>query len=297
LDIRQNIDKEGAVSETMAGDGVEERRASYRVKEARRPPADAPAPADVRWSTPENAKRAFQGFAEESGFPFFHLSLCMAPTPQHAPVPSYITTYPQPWLQHYCRNGYVRLDPTLALLRTAIAPFAWHEIERRNLETQAFFEAAARHGLVDGFTLALRAGNDESVALTLAGAEVPREVDQRWPLYTAAYAFLSAAVAPLRQLTARVCQQDPAELLTEKQRQIMILLMQGHGVKAIARRLNIHSRTVDDGLRRACARLGARSREQAIVRALASRQVEMSACTPAEPVGQPASPRRRSDAG
>lgn len=253
--------------------------------------APPPAPAGGDWATPEDARRRCTAFAGAQRFPYFRLALSVAATPQHPLQNVEITNFPEPWLEHYRRCGYAHLDPTLARLRTTLAPFAWRELDRRSDGTQAFFAEAAAHGLVDGLTVPLRGGNGEAVILTLAGRPVPASAPARMRLYEAAYTFLYTAFEPLRGLFARESGEQATEALTDRQRQIMILLMQGFGVKSIARALNIHSRTVDDGLRRACARLRARSREQAIVRALELRQVDLSACAPSSPFAHRAPPR------
>lgn len=287
MELRHNIAFRGGIAsvETAGSERVEERRANYRV--SARASREVDAGLDPCWGSPETARRTLQAFADSLRFPYFRLSLCVSPGPLHALERCEIGSFPEAWIEHYRRNGYARFDPTLALLHTTVAPFAWHEADRRGAEAEAFFAAVEAHGLVDGFTVPLRGGNGESVCLTLAGRSVPADASERTPLYQATYVFLCGAFGPLRALHARHSTANATEPLTEKQRQIMILLMQGMGVKSIARALNIHSRTVDDGLRRACARLGAKSREQAIVRALELRQVELSACAPATPLGTP----------
>lgn len=283
--MRHNIESGDPESRMPSSYPVEERRRVYGAL-APSPATPCAAAADNPWTTLEGARSRCADFAAGQRFPYFRLALSVAATPQHPLRNVEITTFPAAWLDHYVRQGYVRFDPTLAPLRTTLAPFAWHELARHGAEMEAFFAEAAAHGLVDGFTVPLRGGNGEAAVLTLAGRRVPIGVDARRRLYEATYTFLCAAFDPLRALVARESRDGAAEPLTDKQRQIMILLMQGLGVKSIARRLNIHSRTVDDGLRRACARLGARSREQAIVRALELRQIDLSACAASSTLAQ-----------
>ncbi|TDU30692.1 regulatory LuxR family protein [Panacagrimonas perspica] len=229
----------------------------------------------------ESAQRQLQTFSESFGLSYFRLCI-QARRPSNDYVRVEFSNLSRMWVDRYRRCNYAKIDPVLALLDDANEPFAWDAIDRQNIEVRRYLEDAAFHGLVDGFTVPLHCSNGESAHLTLAGAALTTDIEERWAMYAATYRFQWTAFSSLRPLLLRL-PGPPSTTLTDKQRQILVLLMQGMGVKSIARTLGLHARTVDDGLRRACLRLGVTSREQAIVRALATRQIDPAELVPPPP--------------
>ena len=236
-------------------------------------------PNDVPWPTIEYAQSKFQEFAETLEFPYFKVSLDIRKQANYF-IRVEITNYPLTWLKRYRRCGYAKVDPEPSMLREAWSPFAWDELKSRAPGARRLFEDAAVHGLVDGFTVPLYCSNGESAALTLAGPRMPERPEERWALYFEAYQYQCMAFPRLRSLLQTAPSPPAKDRLTDRQRNIVYLLMQGMGVKSIARHLGLHTRTIDDGLRRACLRLGVTSREQAIVRALATRQIDATSLVP-----------------
>lgn len=233
------------------------------------------------WDSVESAQRQLQTFSESFGLSYFRLCI-QARRPSNDYVRVEFTNLSRMWVDRYRRCNYAKIDPVLALLDDANEPFAWDAIDRQNTEVRRYLEDAAFHGLVDGFTVPLHCSNGESAHLTLAGAALTTDIEERWAMYAATYRFQWTAFSSLRPLLLSL-PGPPSTTLTDKQRQILVLLMQGMGVKSIARTLRLHARTVDDGLRRACLRLGVTSREQAIVRALTTRQIDPAELVPPPP--------------
>jgi DNA-binding CsgD family transcriptional regulator len=234
---------------------------------------------DAQWPSIEFAQASFQAFAEALELPYFKATLDVRKEENHF-IRAEITNYPLTWLKRYRRCGYAKLDPEPLMLREAWAPFSWDEVKERSPAAKRLFEDAAIHGLVDGFAVPLHCSNGESATLTLAGPHMPKRDEARWALYFSAYRFQCLAFSRLRQLLQSAPIPASKDRLTDRQRHILFLLKQGMSVKAIARHLGLHTRTIDDGLRRACLRLGVTSREQAIVRALATRQIDATSLVP-----------------
>lgn len=234
---------------------------------------------DEQWPTIECAQAHVQAFAESQEFPYFKVSLEVQKQENHF-LRAEITNYPLTWLKRYRRCGYAKVDPEPAMLRASWSPFAWDELRARTPAARRMFEDAAVHGLVEGFTVPIHCANGEFCALTLMGPRIPQRPEGRWALYHNAYRFQCVAFARLRRLLQSAPVPPSKDQLTERQRHILLLLMQGLSVKSIARSLGLHTRTIDDGLRRACMRLGVSSREQAIVRALATRQIDATGLVP-----------------
>jgi DNA-binding CsgD family transcriptional regulator len=234
---------------------------------------------EKQWPTIEIAQAHVQAFAESHEFPYFKVTLDVQKQENHF-LRAEITNYPLTWLKRYRRCGYAKVDPEPSMLRASWAPFSWDELRGRAPAARRMFEDAAVHGLAEGFTVPMHCANGESCALTLVGPRMPEGAEARWALYFNAYRFQCAGFARLRSLIQTAPLPPSKDQLTERQRHILYLLMQGMSVKSIARHLGLHTRTIDDGLRRACMRLGVTSREQAIVRALATRQIDATNLVP-----------------
>lgn len=268
-----------ARAELRFGEHGDDSEAAAERDEAAPAPAAAMHSSDAPWSTIECAQAKFQAFAETLGFPYFKVTLDIRKQENHF-IRAEITNYPLTWLKRFRRCGYAKVDPEPAMLREAWSPFCWDELKARAPGARRLFEDAAVHGLVDGFTVPLYCSNGESTALTLAGPRMPKCPEARWALYFDTYQFQCVAFPRLRSLLQITPSPPAKDRLTDRQRHIVFLLMQGMGVKSIARHLGLHTRTIDDGLRRACLRLGVTSREQAIVRALATRQIDATSLVP-----------------
>jgi DNA-binding NarL/FixJ family response regulator len=80
----------------------------------------------------------------------------------------------------------------------------------------------------------------------------------------------SFAIQLLGEVFGAYLQQDAATIkpLMPKQRNALSLIARGYSIREIAKALRLHPRTVEYHLRGALERLGAATREQAIVRAL-----------------------------
>lgn len=226
------------------------------------------------WHSIDEAKARCQAFAESLEFPYFLVTLRFLRPPSQL-VRAAITSLPREWLNVYEARRYYRINPAAAHLRQSMAPFSWDEIERESLCARRFHAAASEHGVSDGLTVPVQCAGGEILSLSLAGRPVPRDADERWILFGSCYRFLSPGAAQLRRVLMDGKPHAPWLPLTANQREILLLLMQGRSVKEIARSLDLHVRTVEGRLLRACERLKANSREQAMVRALATRQIEM----------------------
>lgn len=71
-------------------------------------------------------------------------------------------------------------------------------------------------------------------------------------------------------LPSRPASDDPAEGLSPRQRDCIVLAARGLASAAIGERLGISGRTVDEHLMRACQTLGVRTRVQAVARLAAT---------------------------
>jgi DNA-binding NarL/FixJ family response regulator len=160
------------------------------------------------------------------------------------------------------------MSETLAVERAAHDPGAG-EVEVRVVELAAGEALGADHAAFDGALLVLSDDPAHAADPTLAGV-LPLDADPR--LVAAAVAALAAGLSvrlPGAREAAGFAPQEPARpLLTPREVEVLALVGEGQSNKAIARRLNISAHTVKYHLEAIFAKLGVKSRAEAITRGL-----------------------------
>lgn len=212
-------------------------------------------------------------FAVSRGFPYFML-LCHLRTDLARPIKAVLTNYPRDWLQHYEAAGYEQVDPVLLRLRGDVRPFAWDEIEQTTSAVRRLYEEAADVGLANGVTVPMHCPNGEQAALSLAGVDPVVQGDAREELYAQTWLFLTRTFAALRRLVVQAQGVPAIKRLSPRQQQVLAMLAEGLGFKEMSERTGLHRRTLEDAMKKAMAKLGVSSREQAIVQALATGELQ-----------------------
>jgi DNA-binding CsgD family transcriptional regulator len=154
-----------------------------------------------------------------------------------------------------------------------VAPFAWDEVEAHGSKIAAFWRRAERFGLRHGYTIPLNGPRGQRAAFGLSGTTEPIPIEGRRERFGRSWSF---AVSLLEDMLR---EYEPREVtgeqrLTSQQKQALSMIALGLSIRDIAARLELHPRTVEYHLHGALERLGAATREQAIVRALLSGEIE-----------------------
>lgn len=174
----------------------------------------------------------------------------------------------------YDDHGYIRIDPVAARLLTSISPFAWDELAVEGNKEKTFWRHASRFGLRYGYTVPVHGPRGQHAAIGVSGIDRPLQSIAKGALFERAWSF---TVKLLEDIFGTYLQHDggtSALPLTPKQRDALTLIAQGRSIRDIGENLGLHARTVEYHLSSAMRRLGAASREQAIVRALLSGDIE-----------------------
>lgn len=180
------------------------------------------------------------------------------------------TTYPQAWLDRYDQKGYLQFDPVVSRSIADILPYDWSEVSLTTPESLTIFKEAAKHGLKGGFSVPTR-GNSGAAGLLNISSASPKVLEEphRSAILSTAMMFaltvLRAAVSLAESERAKY--RLPRRKLTDRQREVVVMIAQGLSVKEICRQMDLHRRTVDDVVRVAMEKLGAHSREDMLVRA------------------------------
>lgn len=227
-----------------------------------------------KWASIDRALKSSQSFSESLGFSRFMINMNFLRPPSHL-IRAELTSFPQAWLDVYERREYALTSPIVRRMRQSTSPFSWDECDWNSARAAKILHDATVHGVNHGFTVPMYCPGGELIALSLAGKQMPRSSTSRWKLYQACYQFLCQVNVPLRKMALHNKAFIPFKKLTKQQNEAMLLLMDGMSINDIAQCLNLHIRSAEGRLCRAFSQLGTTSREQAIVRALTSRQIDM----------------------
>lgn len=236
--------------------------------------SQVPAGPVTQWRTPDDLLLSLEHFAQARGFNRVLLRAWFQVSPAHAQR-STVTNYPDEWLSEYRSRKLHTLDPILRHATLCGTPFGWEEVSSQTPGERRFLSRAADFGLRHGMTVPLHGAGGELFALSFAGRMPPQDLDKRWDLFAEVYRFLSESLPRMREILSHPTESPVQRPLTRAQREVFIHLMNGKSLKDIARCLNLHIRAVEDRVARACQSLQAKSRTQALARALNSAQIRL----------------------
>jgi DNA-binding CsgD family transcriptional regulator len=211
-------------------------------------------------------------FAKSLGYAFFLLAVGL-PTSLSKPRKVALTNYPERWLRRYGQCHYADVDPVNRWALTRPEPCWWDHLDRAEGQVRKYFEDAARHGIDRGVTVPLHGPNSQHAALSLCAGTPPPGKPARCDQSAHMWHFALNAVPAVQRIVAARGREPEHVLLTPRQRQALTLASEGMPVKQIADRLGIAKVSVEYLIQRATEKLGARNREQAIIRALATGQI------------------------
>jgi DNA-binding CsgD family transcriptional regulator len=175
--------------------------------------------------------------------------------------------YPGSWIQRVKERRYHRLDPVLAYASMAASGFSWDAQDFLNSlsERQARMMSEARaFRIAHGYTIPIASlcAQPASFSIIAETGDIPPEL-RLW-------AELAGLVAFRRALhivrSNRLAATDPR--LTPRECACLSLMSRGASDSDIGRRLAISRATASRHLARACLKLGARTRAEAVARAM-----------------------------
>jgi DNA-binding CsgD family transcriptional regulator len=184
--------------------------------------------------------------------------------------PFFITTYPQPWVEHYDSSNYLHIDPVMLEAPARSTPMSWGTRDQRRTVTpqqRAFLDEAAGMGLRQGAAIPIHGPGGEFGLVSVAVDAPPRQ-------------FASLMRGHLHQLQllslyyhAHVAEHFIAAsngrtALTCRERECLQWSAQGRSSWEIAETLAISEATVNFHLRNAMGKLGVHSRPHAIAKAV-----------------------------
>lgn len=156
-------------------------------------------------------------------------------------------------------------DPVRKRAQRTPDAFFYSDIARRqplNADETAAMAQRAAYGILDGFVGARHRQDGVQTSVVLVGARV----DASDP----AVRYATHIIAEVYSIAARrLLAEAPAPVLTQRQRDCLHWVGQGKSGADIAKILGLSPHTVHAYVAEACARLGVRTRVQAVAKALA----------------------------
>jgi DNA-binding CsgD family transcriptional regulator len=220
--------------------------------------------------------------ARSLGFPFFLFGVRL-PLPLNKPCQLILSGYPPAWRSRYDEQHYMLIDPVLKDAMNRVLPFDWESIPRSAPEIVKFFTEAASFGLRNGVTAPVHGINGEFSLLSMATPDrLPCEPEAHAELLRQVQWYATHIHEAVRRIALNVPEKlrgEPATKLTAREKECLRQAASGASTARIADTLKISERTVIYYIQRCQEKLGVRSRQHAIARALSLGQIEMD-CYP-----------------
>lgn len=178
--------------------------------------------------------------------------------------------YPDNWGKFYIEFGLGDCDPVRRAGEVSFTGFAWRDIRRRIPMTRRdlqMLEIGRENGIADGYTVPRHTPALASASCTFAVGPNTRFPQEMLPI---AEGVGGAALTTVRRIVG-VAQPGPKAVLSDRQRDCVLLNARGFTAQQIAERLGIKVGTVIHHLRIARERYDVHSSEALLVCALMDR--------------------------
>lgn len=202
-----------------------------------------------------------------------HYTITRLPQPKLCLGPAMLVKqWPDHWLKHYDRVGYYQYDPVGKYCFETVEPFFWSDVRYAESDRMAvrIMEEAAEHGLRQGFCVPMHGLSGFQAVASFAGRTPELSRKQRKALH-----LLSIAAYGWAERRERVHHDENREILSPRERDILIWVALGLTKIEVAERLKISAVTVRTHLDRARSKLGAVNTVNTVVEALRRREIRI----------------------
>jgi|GEM_PF-920449 DNA-binding CsgD family transcriptional regulator len=149
------------------------------------------------------------------------------------------TNFPQVWQRRYVEKNYYHDDPVRLFGLEQEGMLEWSQVPRWNARQETMMQDAANYGLEEGIVASCHENPKGRLQLTLAGKSFKGD------MRLAAQAMPS--IVPVMLVCFRCAHklEDKIKWLTERQRDVFLLLRKGQRRENIASQLSLSVRQVD----------------------------------------------------
>jgi DNA-binding CsgD family transcriptional regulator len=234
-----------------------------------------------RATTIDELAAAFETAIVTLGFRYF---ACCAHVDPLMPPPGAVVmhSYPTAWVREVSEQKLFQIDPMFQRAEQSLLPFFWDADDFRaglTRQQREMLAQAAGSGIAHGYTVPLHLPASRA-AYSASCSVVPDSL----ALEPARYHIVQLMAYHLYDAAVRASKQgeDGMIELSNRERQCLELVAQGKSDWVVGKLLGISERTVHNHIERAKRRLGVTTRVQAIVHALATRQISFGDVIKAE---------------
>lgn len=216
-------------------------------------------------STVAELHERLRAYAEASGFEFFIYATMLVSNPAQ-PLRFTVSGFPRDWRTRYDKMGYINTDPVIRHCLGSLRPIFWDEVARDDALTRAFFDDAARHGLVSGITCPVFGKLREVGAVSLATSrKISFSSEQRAEMLHSLH-WNAMMICEAFERVALTAQHDGSRNpLSDREKDILCMVAGGQPDRSISKRLGISESTVRFHITRAGEKLGGISGRHQIV--------------------------------
>lgn len=217
---------------------------------------------------------SFRRTVEALGFSYF--ACCAHVDPGRPPAGAVVLhNYPQRWVRTFSELELYEIDPVFHYASRTLTPFFWDGDGFRaelTLAQREILEEAARFGIARGYTVPIHAPH--SLHDLRASCSVVPDSDA---LHASSYSVVQLIACYMYEAADRDAASRDATVsgwtLSRRERQCLELAAQGKSDWVVGRILGLSASTIHNHIESAKRRLGVVTRVQAIVHALARRQI------------------------
>jgi len=193
--------------------------------------------------------------------------------PDDPPAGAFLfANYPQEWCDRFRARGYARIDPVYAHAARVRDAFFWDDdafLAALNDRQNRVLNEARQFRVANGFTVPLR--HDFYLPASISVMSDSGDIDEWVRIAVGLIGTHVYQTASMMMSHGRLASREAQ--LSRRERQCLDLKAHGASDDEIARRLDISISTVCRHLDQARLRLGAKSREHAVWRAVETRQI------------------------
>jgi DNA-binding CsgD family transcriptional regulator len=179
-----------------------------------------------------------------------------------------IHNYPRDWLDYYFQNGFDRIDPVLIHAANKVGMFEWSEIPRYlelRKKQRLCLNLGEEAGLHNGLGILMRGPRNQTAGIALATVEQKDAFDGNLDLVSA---YCHHFYVRFKHLNERPAPAGPNIFLTDKERDVLSMVLHGRSDAMIADKLHMSVHTVDSHMRNIFRKLEVNNRTMAVVKAL-----------------------------
>lgn len=184
-------------------------------------------------------------------------------------------SYPKEWAQLFSELAFFDMDPVFLQASRSLVPFFWNTqafTDDLSLPQQEIFHEARRYGLTRGYTVPIHSVNRDF----RASCSVVPDSESLEPAAYSAVQLMSFYLYEAASKEAQGKNPSPVQgQLSRRERQCLELAAQGKSDWVSSRILGLSERTVHNHVENAKRRLQVATRVQAVVHALAGRQISL----------------------